>query len=598
MSRAPPAWPRPDGGGGASAPSSRSPSGPPSRVGARPQRARVRPPSSAPPWGRSTGHRRTAASQAARATAPEARGAARSVRCRCADASHPGPRARVRCSGRVTARSSAGQSSSPRRHPRWCDPALTARSPERAASRSDPGPTGASLPDPRRSDDQQPAPWPASATHGAPAYPLRDRTGIQAESFVRNPYHRRLRLKVFGPLGERDYLRQGHRKLGLGPIPLRCKLILSGSQLDHLFAKLLLDGRGGVSKVHRSPAHEGQKGHREAEAPVQASCLAWLRTRDHRNVSSSEHSASPGGWRWRHPVEIREAYGYRTFDAPGLSFRLTRWLYALCWTGTDRPSVLFDRATVWLMAGKVLLPGATTLERLVARVRARASERLWQRLSMNVTPAQRERLEALLVVPEIGRRQSPLDRLRNGPVLTSGKELARTVRRLGEVQDLARDLPWTDRVPRSRVLALARFATASKAQAIMRLPDQRRVATLLAFVRTLEASAQDDVLDLFDVVVTRIFADAKKREEEARLRSLRDLDAAALVLRGVGAPVLPLLKQVRAAALARATPSPETAGANSTPALAFTQADLIAAIGAVSPSEIAALATPVPEAIE
>ena len=31
------------------------------------------------------------------------------------------------------------------------------------------------------------------------------------------------------------------------------------------------------------------------------------------------------GWRWRHPVEIREAYGYRTFDAPGLSFRLTRW---------------------------------------------------------------------------------------------------------------------------------------------------------------------------------------------------------------------------------------------------------------------------------
>src|SRR3954471_22064346 len=51
------------------------------------------------------------------------------------------------------------------------------------------GPTGASLPDPRRSDDQQPAPWPASATHGPPAYPLRDRTGIQAESFVRNPYH-------------------------------------------------------------------------------------------------------------------------------------------------------------------------------------------------------------------------------------------------------------------------------------------------------------------------------------------------------------------------------------------------------------------------
>src|SRR3954466_3975516 len=54
----------------------------------------------------------------------------------------------------------------------------TARSPERAASRSDPGPTGASLPGPLRSDDQQPAPWLASATHGAPAYPLLNHPGI------------------------------------------------------------------------------------------------------------------------------------------------------------------------------------------------------------------------------------------------------------------------------------------------------------------------------------------------------------------------------------------------------------------------------------
>src|SRR3954452_21119077 len=199
MSRTPPAWPRPDGAGAASAPTSRSPSGPPSRVGARPQRARVRRPSSAPPWGRSTGHRRTAASQAARATAPEARGAARSARSHCADASHPGPRARVRCSGRVTARSSAGQSSSPRRHPRSCDPALTTRSPESASSRSDPGPTGASLPDPLRSDDQQPAPWLASAPQGAPAYPLRDRTGIQAESIARTPYELARRVRAATP---------------------------------------------------------------------------------------------------------------------------------------------------------------------------------------------------------------------------------------------------------------------------------------------------------------------------------------------------------------------------------------------------------------
>src|SRR5215212_4373030 len=153
------AWPRQDDVGAASARTSQSPSGPPSRVGARPQRARVRLPSKPPLWGQSTGRRRTAASQAARATAPEAQGGARAARSHCAGASRPVPRGHGRCSERVVARSSAARSSSPRRHPRSCDPALTARSPEGAASRSDPGPTGTPLPNPRRSDDQQPAPW-------------------------------------------------------------------------------------------------------------------------------------------------------------------------------------------------------------------------------------------------------------------------------------------------------------------------------------------------------------------------------------------------------------------------------------------------------
>src|SRR4051812_11604202 len=153
-------------------------SAPPSRVAAGRQRARVRRPSRPLPWGRSTGRRRTAASQAARASAPEAQGAAHAVRSRYADASHPEPRGHGRCSGPATAQSSAGRSSSPRRHPRSCAPALRAKSPESAASRSDHGLTGTSLPDPRRSDDQQPAPWLASATHSAPAYTLLNNPGI------------------------------------------------------------------------------------------------------------------------------------------------------------------------------------------------------------------------------------------------------------------------------------------------------------------------------------------------------------------------------------------------------------------------------------
>ena len=236
-----------------------------------------------------------------------------------------------------------------------------------------------------------------------------------------------------------------------------------------------------------------------------------------------------GRVRWLHAAEIRERHGYREFTDSLMRFRLARWLYALCWTGADRPSVLFDRATAWPVTEKVLLPGASALERLVSRIRARAARRLWRTLARDVTREQRAQLDALLLAGE-GGRPSPLDRLRDGPYLRSGAELFRAVARLDEVRALALGFPSTAHVPPGRVAALARFATVTKARAVARLPKERRAATLLAFVRTLDASAQDDVLDLFDIVVAVLFADAAKVGKRARLRTIRDLDAAALQL--------------------------------------------------------------------
>lgn len=108
-------------------------------------------------------------------------------------------------------------------------------------------------------------------------------------------------------------------------------------------------------------------------------------------------------------------------------------------------------------------------------------------------------------------------------------------------------------MPPGKAAALARFASAAKAHAVSRLLDDRRASALVAFVRTLEASAGDDVIDLFDAVSTTMFAHAQARSREARMRSLRDLDAAALKLRDAGAVLLDEATpdaEVRAAAFA------------------------------------------------
>ncbi|PYD85186.1 Tn3 family transposase [Pseudomonas syringae pv. pisi] len=238
---------------------------------------------------------------------------------------------------------------------------------------------------------------------------------------------------------------------------------------------------------------------------------------------------SAGEQRWQHATEIRASYGYVEFTEPMIAFRLTRWLYALCWTGTDRPSVLFERATTWLVTHKVLLPGCTTLERYVARLRSRVEERLWRSLGSGVSLDQQARLEALLVSSG-GTRNSPLDRLRTGPVVASSRSLNLALMRLEAVRTLGIRLPAATRTPATRMAALARFAGAAKASAILRLPVVRRLATLVAFVHCLEASAQDDALEVLEVILHELFGNAVKADRKSRLRSLKDLDEAAATL--------------------------------------------------------------------
>ena len=131
--------------------------------------------------------------------------------------------------------------------------------------------------------------------------------------------------------------------------------------------------------------------------------------------------------RQRHAGETQRRYGYRRGADSSVGFRLARWLYALCWTGTDRPGELFNRATTWLLTHKVLLPGVTVLERFIAQRCSRVEERLWLPLCRSVTDEQTQHLQELLVVVE-GNHYSRLDQLGSGPVMISGPALIRASR--------------------------------------------------------------------------------------------------------------------------------------------------------------------------
>ncbi len=241
--------------------------------------------------------------------------------------------------------------------------------------------------------------------------------------------------------------------------------------------------------------------------------------------------------RYSHSTEIQTFYGYHDFNEHPWRFRLTRLLYTRAWISNERPSLMFDFSTGWLIHNKVLLPGATTLSRLISEIRERAINRLWKRLSSLPTKVQKEKLETLLEVPD-GERVSRFDSYRKGPVKISSPAFIVAVERFLELKDFDLHGLNFSHIPPVRLKNLARHAGVISMHKIARMPDDKRIAILVAFVKTFEVMALDDALDVLDLLITGIAGEAKKLGQKKRLRTLKDLDKSALALAAVCALIL------------------------------------------------------------
>ena len=116
------------------------------------------------------------------------------------------------------------------------------------------------------------------------------------------------------------------------------------------------------------------------------------------NAGSLKNYSQRETTRPEHTALIRKRYSYREFNDPPWSFRLSRLLYSRAWISNERPGLMFNVAVDWLIKNKVLLPGITTLSRLVSEIRERAENRLWQRLLSLPSNEQKWQLEMILKV--------------------------------------------------------------------------------------------------------------------------------------------------------------------------------------------------------
>ncbi|WP_407263696.1 DUF4158 domain-containing protein [Klebsiella pneumoniae] len=88
-----------------------------------------------------------------------------------------------------------------------------------------------------------------------------------------------------------------------------------------------------------------------------------------------------GNTRREHAALIRQHYPV-SVNLPAPTFRLTRLLYTRSWISNERLACF----SIWRQGGlcniRIILPGATTLTRLISEVREKATLRLWNKLAL------------------------------------------------------------------------------------------------------------------------------------------------------------------------------------------------------------------------
>lgn len=223
-----------------------------------------------------------------------------------------------------------------------------------------------------------------------------------------------------------------------------------------------------------------------------------------------------------HRQQINSLYGYQSFHDMEPSFRFLRWLYTRTWLGSERPSVLFDLSTAWLIEQKILLPGVTTLERLVAQVRERAEQRSWHVLNRQLTTEQKLQLQQLLTAddPEL----TVLDDLRQKPTHTSSRQIKHMLLRLERLQQFGLHQLDVSGISPNRLHTLADYTLSVPIPTLRRLQPERQTAVLFAGMTLLSIRIRDLILDMFDQWLDDAIVQSKHAMKQERLRTLAQYD--------------------------------------------------------------------------
>lgn len=232
---------------------------------------------------------------------------------------------------------------------------------------------------------------------------------------------------------------------------------------------------------------------------------------------------------------LREEFGFCMF-APRHGRELLAWLLPVALAATNVAAIA-TALTDELRLRRIVAPGLSVVERLIAAVLVVAERHVADQLTKDLSTAQIDALDELLR-PKEGTAISMLAWARQPPAAPGHRALARIVEQLACLRAVGLKPAVAEGVHPERLRKLAREGARFTAQHLRTLSPLRRRATLVATVLDTATRLTDDGVALFDRAVGRMFRRAEARQEEAVLRDARAVNDKVRLLAKLGTALI------------------------------------------------------------
>lgn len=205
------------------------------------------------------------------------------------------------------------------------------------------------------------------------------------------------------------------------------------------------------------------------------------------------------------------------------TFRITLKVLTVVALQTDKGIILAKYALDYLRDENVIIPPLGVIERLCAMSIAQSNRKIYQNLIESLSTEHFQKIDTLLT-PKPETKITQMAWLRQSPTAPNIKNILEHIERLKVLQSLGLPDGLEQKIHKNRLLKMAREGRRMSVDDLAKFETTRRYATILAIVIETKATIIDEIIDLHDRIMGKLFNLAKRNHEEEFQKSGKALN--------------------------------------------------------------------------